>query len=260
MTELLRPWSFSTQRRFQRGDIVRSIAVGIFCKTPAPGQSKTRLSPPLRADECAAISACFIRDLTATIAEVAQDAASTGYAVYTPLGSEVALRALLPGGFRLLAQCDGDFGTRLATATRGLLENHDGAILVNSDSPTLPAAILSAAVSATRRSSGVVLSPALDGGYTLIGVSKLHARLYEDVPWSTSAVFDKTVERAGEIGIPVVTLPGWYDVDDAASLIMLENELSGEPTFAGAFPGAEAPATRAHLAARAAPLRAGSSR
>jgi rSAM/selenodomain-associated transferase 1 len=239
---------------------VKSIAIGIFCKTPAPGQSKTRLSPPLRPDECAAISACFIRDLTATIEEVARDAASTGYAVYTPLGSENRLRTLLPAGFRLLPQCEDDFGTRLATATRDLLETHDGAILVNSDSPTLPAAILSAAVSATRRSGGVVLSPALDGGYTLIGVSRLHARLYEDIPWSTSAVFGKTVERAGEIGIPVVTVPGWYDVDDAASLATLEAELAGEPPFDGAFPGAEAPATRAHLAARAAPLRAGSSR
>ena len=240
--------------------MMRSIAVGIFCKTPAPGQSKTRLSPPLRAEECAAISACFIRDLTATIEQVARDATSIGYAVYTPVGSETRLRALLPAGFRLLPQCEGDFGARIATATRVLLEEHDGAILVNSDSPTLPAAILSAAVSATRRSNGVVLSPALDGGYTLIGVSKLHARLYEDIPWSTSAVFDKTVERAGEIGIPVVTVPGWYDVDDAASLAMLEAELAGEPPFGDAFPGSEAPATRAHLAARAAPLRAGSSR
>ena len=244
----------------QRGDGVRSIAVGIFCKTPAPGLSKTRLSPPLRPGECAAISACFIRDLAATIAEVAQDGVAAGYAVYTPVGSESALRALLPPGFRLLPQCEGDFGTRLATATGQLLATHAGAIMVNADSPTLPAAILSAAVSATRRGSAVVLSPALDGGYTLIGVSKLHARLYEDIPWSTSAVFEKTIERAREIDVPVLTVPGWYDVDDAASLAILESELAGVPPFAGAFPGAPAPATRAHLTARQAPRRAGSER
>ena len=174
---------------------MRNIAVGIFCKTPASGLSKTRLSPPLRPDECAAISACFIRDLAATIAEVAQDGAAVGYAVYTPVGTENAVRALLPAGFRLLPQCEGDFGTRLATATGQLLEVHAGAVMVNADSPTLPAAILSAAVSATRRGSAVVLGPALDGGYTLIGVSKLHARLYQDIPWSTPAVFEKTVEQ-----------------------------------------------------------------
>lgn len=239
---------------------MQTVAIGIFCKTPAPGLSKTRLSPPLRPDECAAISACFIRDLTATIAEVARDGGSTGYAVYTPVGTESALRTLLPGGFRLLPQCEGDFGVRLMTATSELLRTHAGAIMVNADSPTLPAAILSAAVSATRRGNAVVLSPALDGGYTLIGVSQTHTRLYQDIPWSTSTVFEKTVERAAEIDLPVVTVPGWYDVDDAASLATLESELAGAPPFADAFPGADAPATRAHLMARAAPLRAGSAR
>ena len=239
---------------------MQTVAIGIFCKTPTPGLSKTRLSPPLRPDECAAISACFIRDLTATIAEVVRDGTSVGYAVYTPLGTETALRTLLPPGFRLLPQCEGDFGVRLMTATRDLLRTHAGAIMVNADSPTLPASILSAAVSATRRGNAVVLSPALDGGYTLIGVSHMHPRLYEDIPWSTAAVFQKTVERAAGIDLPVVTVPGWYDVDDAASLAVLQSELSGEPPFADAFPGAEAPATRAHLMGRAAPLRAGSAR
>src|SRR3954464_12909890 len=135
---------------------MQPVAVGIFCKTPAPGYSKTRLSPPLRPDECATLSACFIRDLTTTIAEVARDGSATGYAVYTPIGSEAALRELLPPGFRLLPQHEGDFGTRLTAATRELLEGgHAGAILVNADSPTLPAAILRAAVNATRR-GGVV--------------------------------------------------------------------------------------------------------
>ena len=115
---------------------MQTIAIGIFCKTPAPGRSKTRLSPPLRPDECAAISACFIRDLAATIAEVARDGASVGYAVYTPVGTETALRTLLPPGFRLLPQCEGDFGVRLMTATREHIRTHAGAIMVNADSPT----------------------------------------------------------------------------------------------------------------------------
>ena len=170
------------------GDGMDPVAVGIFCKTPAAGFSKTRLSPPLRLDECAALSACFIRDLAGTIGELTQDGGVTGYAVYTPVGTEAALRKLLPPGFRLLPQCEGDFGVRIATATRELLENHDGAILVNADSPTLPASILRAAVNATRRRDAVVLSPALDGGYTLIGLSGMHEQLFVDIPWSTPQV------------------------------------------------------------------------
>jgi rSAM/selenodomain-associated transferase 1 len=240
---------------------VRTIAIGIFCKTPSPGLSKTRLSPPLRPEECAALSACFIRDLAATVDEVARGGDGRGYAVYTPAGSEAALRALLPSGFRLLLQCEGDLSTRLATATRDLLgAGHAGAILVNADSPTLPAAILRAALDATRR-GGVVLGPALDGGYTLIGLSRPHDRLFADIPWSTAQVHQKTVERAAEIGVPVVTVPGWYDVDDAGSLALLQAEFAGEPLpFAPAGSGAAAPSTRSFLAARKAPLAASSSR
>jgi rSAM/selenodomain-associated transferase 1 len=227
------------------------VAIGIFCKTPTAGQSKTRLSPPLRAEECAAISACFIRDLSATIDQVVRTGEAVGYAVYTPAGSETELRRLLPETFRLLPQCEGEFGTRLATATRELLAQHAGAILVNADSPTLPASILRAAVDETRR-GGIVLSPALDGGYTLIGLSRIHERLFVDIPWSTSQVHQRTVERAREIGVPVTSVPGWYDVDDAASLALLQAELAGEPLpFAPVQTGAAAPATRAYLAQRA---------
>ncbi len=225
-----------------------SIAVAIMCKTPAPGQSKTRLSPPLRAEECAEISACFISDLAQTINALTPDDA-VGYAVYTPLGSEARLRSLLPDGFDLTLQSDGSLGERLLQGITDLLaKGHEGAILINSDSPTLPLSILHDAVAAVRTGDCVVLSPAYDGGYTLIGLSKPHARLFAEIPWSTNAVYDLTVVRAREIGLPVVNVPGWYDVDDAASLKMLEDELSGAAITISQIPGAPAPATRAFLA------------
>ena len=233
---------------------MQGIAVGIFCKTPLPGQSKTRLSPPLRPEERAALSACFIRDLAATIHEL-QNEDVIGYAVYTPVGTEAALRTLLPGGFLLLPQCEGHFGVRVATAMRELLATHAGAIMVNADSPTLPASILRAAVDAIRHGSAIVLSPALDGGYTLIGLSQPHERLFEDIPWSTSGVYQATVERAAEIGVPVTNVPGWYDVDDAESLALLQSELAGEPLpfVQAGLHGAPAPSTRSYLAARDSP-------
>ena len=241
---------------------MQGIAIGIFCKTPIPGLSKTRLSPPLRPEECAALSACFIRDLAATIGELTGAGDVTGYAVYTPAGTERALRTLLPRDFRLQLQCDGDFGTRLATATRELLTNHAGAILVNADSPTLPVSILRDAVDKTRRGGTIVLSPALDGGYTLIGLSQMHERLFAGIPWSTSRVHELTVERAAEIGVPVVNVPGWYDIDDTESLTLLHSELAGEPpAFVQAgLRGAAAPATRSYLLTRETPLRAKSGR
>ena len=75
---------------------MQSVGVGIFCKTPAAGFSKTRLSPPLRPEECGMLSACFIRDLAATIHGLSLDGDVAPYAVYTPAGTEDRLRALLP--------------------------------------------------------------------------------------------------------------------------------------------------------------------
>jgi hypothetical protein len=230
-----------------------SVAVAIICKTPSPGQSKTRLSPPLRPDECAAISRCFIRDLSNTVASLVRSGDVAGHAVYTPPGSEAALRELLPDHFGLTLQGEGDLGARLLKGTIDLLKiGHAGAILINSDSPTLPAAILRQAVDALRQGDNVVLSPALDGGYTLVGLSRPHARLFEDIPWSTSEVYRLTLQRASEIRLPVVNVPGWYDVDDAASFQMLEDEFDGRsPSFAPPhLTGADAPATRRFILER----------
>jgi rSAM/selenodomain-associated transferase 1 len=231
--------------------MANTVAVAIFCKTPMAGKSKTRLSPPLRPEECAGLSACFIRDLSLTIQSLADDGDVSGYAVYTPLGTETALRRLLPLRFMLTLQGEGDLGERLLKGAADLLtDGHAGAILVNSDSPTLPKEILRQAVDAVRRGDNVTLSPALDGGYTLVGLSRPHARLFSDIPWSTSEVYRLTLERAREIGLPVMNVPGWYDVDDAASFQMLEDELSGRAPAFAAFEGADAPATRQFLRER----------
>jgi rSAM/selenodomain-associated transferase 1 len=227
--------------------MTKPVAVGIMCKTPIPGSSKTRLSPPLSAAECAEISTCFIRDLANTIHELSLSGGVVPYAVYTPKGSEESLRRLLPDSFKLALQCEGGFGVRLLQGTIDLLnDGHSGAILVNSDSPTLPKAVLKQAVDAVADGDNVTLSPAVDGGYTLIGLSKPHARLFEDIPWSTSEVYRLTLERAREIGLSVKIVHGWYDVDDSQSLKMLEDELSGKRLdfMAQNVAGASAPETR----------------
>src|SRR5262249_28071655 len=152
-----------------------------------------------------------------------------GHAVYTPFGSEARLRQLLPAPFRLVLQGEGDLGARLLKGTADLLgAGHSGAILVNSDSPTLPRRILRDAVDALHAGADLVLSPALDGGYTLIGLSAPHARLFADIPWSTDVVHRLTLERAHEIGLPVINVHPWYDVDDEQSFRMLESEMTGE--------------------------------
>jgi len=233
------------------------VAVAILCKTPIAGKSKTRLSPPLRPDECAEISSCFIQDIARTIDGVIAAERASGFAVYTPAGSEAALYRLLPDGFGCLLQGEGDLGARIEKAVGDFLAmGHSGAIIVNSDSPTLPPEILGEAMQAVASGDKVVLGPAIDGGYTLIGLSRVHPTLFRDMPWSTSAVYDLTVQRARAIGVPVVSLPLWYDVDDESTLRVLELDVSGEQLpFGTELAGADAPATRAFLRNRAGQVR-----
>jgi hypothetical protein len=90
----------------------------------------------------------------------------------------------------------------------------------------------------------VVLGAADDGGYYLIGLKRVHRRLFDRIAWSTADVLAHTVERANEIGLEVVMLPQWYDVDDAETLNRLYEELFVLPQRDGAY---SAPHTREYL-------------
>lgn len=230
---------------------MKTVAIAIICKTPEAGKSKTRLSPPLTPAQCAELSSCFIRDLAANLASLADDGRAEGYALYTPVGSEQRLSRLLPEPFGMVLQSDGDLGARLDSGVRDLLAlGHAGAIIVSSDSPTLPRQIFEAAVERLLAEDCVVLCPALDGGYTFIGLSRPHPELFADMPWSTADVHRLTVERARATGLPVHELPMWYDVDDRETLEVLRADLAGAPLpfETTAAPRRPAPATAAWLA------------
>ena len=202
-------------------------ALGLMAKAPLAGAVKTRLAPALTASEAAALNACFLRDMAANVADVAGDGHAEGLVVYTPVGSEAVFESILPQNSRLLAQRGDSLGDRLCNATEDLLKDGYGAVcLINSDSPTLPRALLERAVaSLVKEGDRVVLGAADDGGYYLIGLKQAHRNLFDRIAWSTAEVLAHTIERANEIGLPIELLPRWYDVDDAATLQRLCDEL-----------------------------------
>jgi rSAM/selenodomain-associated transferase 1 len=225
----------------------KSAAIGIMCKAPLPGRTKTRLAAAIGAESAAALSACFLRDVAATIETIPDSLARKGYGVYAPAGAEAELRRILPPSFGLLLQADAEFGNVLYGAARDLLAaGHDCVMLVNSDGPTLPASFYLEAIGVLRRPGDrMVLGPSVDGGYYLIGLKAAHRPLFTDIPWGTESVSRLTIERAAKIGLEVVLLPEWYDVDDGESLDWLRQELAGR---SDRFPGgAAAEATRAFL-------------
>ena len=165
---------------------VRSeCAIGVMAKTPRPGLSKTRLCPPLEPQQAALLSAAFLRDIIENIALAATETPITGYVAYAPLGGEALFDGHLAAGTGLLL-ADGSpsmprnvqgFGRSLLHAIQAMLaRGHSAAVVLNSDSPTLPTALLSRTAAAlTGGRDRVVLGPADDGGYYLLGMNAAHA-------------------------------------------------------------------------------------
>jgi hypothetical protein len=228
---------------------VSGAAIGIVCKAPQPGRSKTRLATAIGAAAASELSACFLRDVAEAIKAVPEALGRRGYGVYAPAGTEDIMRQLLPAGFGLLLQAGNDLGHVLIGATRALLlAGHDCVLLVNGDSPTLPPRLLAQAIEALREPGDrMVLGPASDGGYYLIGLKHPHQQLFTRIAWGTETVARSTCERAVEIGVATTLLPEWYDVDDAETLRWLVDELAGLSTRFGG--GGVASATRAFLKA-----------
>ena len=227
-------------------------ALTVMAKAPRPGKVKTRLSPPLTLDQTAALNVRFLRDTTENLASIAGGA---GLISYTPVGDEALFAGLLPETFALVAQRGDGFGERLLATAQDILAIGYGAVcLIDSDSPTVPAKAYEQAVQALAQPGDrVVLGPSSDGGYYCIGLKQAHAEPFERITWSTGQVLGETLARCREAGLEVVLLPTWYDVDDAATLHVLNEELLNDtaPTFGEqlAMRGYAAPHTRAMLLA-----------
>jgi rSAM/selenodomain-associated transferase 1 len=232
-------------------------AIGVMAKAPRAGFSKTRLCPPLRPEQAATLSAAFLRDVTENIVLAARQTAIAAYVAYAPAGQEALFDGMLAAGTGLLL-ADGSplmppdvqgFGRCLLHAVMAMLaRGHAAAVVLNSDSPTLPTALLTRTAAALAgEGDRVVLGPADDGGYYLLGMKAAHAHLFADIAWSTDNVAETTRQRAAQLGLELVELPAWYDVDDYATLTRLLRETAVPEVNNGLLPYA-APFTALALA------------
>lgn len=207
-------------------------SVLVMAKAPRPGTVKTRLHPLLGPAGCAALQAELIR-------HTLQTASSSGLAVhlaYAAGGDEGDNAAksrdradsfplgLVPPGVSRLRQRGDHLGQRMTAATCDVLAAGAGRLLViGTDAPTLTAGDLSAAATALD-THDVVLGPALDGGYYLIGMRSPHPEVFGIDPalWSTDQVLAATRARARELGLTVELLRPLRDLDtpqDAAAFL-----------------------------------------
>ena len=238
-------------------------AIAVMAKAPRPGKVKTRLSPPLSPEEAMAMSAAFLRDVTENIQAAARETAIAGYVAFAPAGLGPLFDGMLAEGTGLVL-ADGvrdmppgveGFGRSLLHATQALFAQGYGSVCVlNSDSPTLPTALLvRAARLLAEPGDHAVLGPAEDGGYYLLGMKAPHTELYAGMAWSSDRVAQQTRQAARGLALTLHELEPWYDVDDRAALQRLIAEAScpGARNLAP-FP---APATAACLARLGLPVR-----
>jgi rSAM/selenodomain-associated transferase 1 len=205
-----------------------TAAVVVFAKAPVASHVKTRLCPPLTPAAAAELQRACLCDFWERLARLSP---VRRILCHDPPECGDQFRQLLGEATELLPQAEGDLGDRLAAALRALFARGLGPVVaVGADSPDLPLRFVADALRLlTTGRSDVVVGPALDGGYTLIGLSRFHPDPFLCIPWSTSDVCAMTRDRCAEAGLRLVTLAPWEDVDDAGSLARLRDRVLSHP-------------------------------
>jgi rSAM/selenodomain-associated transferase 1 len=207
--------------------------LGVFAKQPIVGQVKTRLAHASTPEWARRIAQAILEDSLDRFSEVEACRAI----VYAPTAGSDFFSQLARGRYESIPQRDGDLGKRLQHFFSDARPHGYSRILaIGADSPTLPIAYIEQAFRLLE-SHDVVLGPAFDGGYYLIGLGAKDIRVFDDIPWSTSRVLEKTVERVREVSARLALLPPWYDIDTLDDWAMLRGHVLAMRQ-AGVDPGA----------------------
>ncbi len=202
-------------------------ALVIFAKAPIPGEVKTRLCPPLTPDEAATLHGSFVLDMLerSKLAVAKLQLPFHRYLACAPSSELVFFKIMEERqGVSLLDQVGEDLGQRMHRTFVDLFaKDYTQVILVGTDVPTLPLSVYQEALAILGRSD-VVLGPALDGGYYLIGLTKQAEELLTGVPWSTDHVLAVTQQKAKALGLSVGLTTAWRDVDTMTDLQALITE------------------------------------
>ena len=223
-----------------------TLGLGLMCKPPRPGATKTRLAASVGATLAARLSRAFLQDCAQAALEAADLCQLKTMAFYRPADGGQEVGEVLGPDWPLVHADSGDLGATMLGVLRQLEERCPaGAMVMGADVPLMARTDIAAAAECLRQGDerSVVIIPSVDGGYTLIGVRSAHvaAPLFAPMAWSTSSVLDETLARAAASGLEATVLPPQRDIDDIQDLDWLRDRLRADPYGASA--------TRAALAA-----------
>lgn len=182
----------------------RNNALIIFLRTPVLGKVKTRLAATL--GERAALD-IYKRLIEITLTQ-AKSSKFTSYLYFYPKIDS----SLVPEGFLARKQDGGDLGEKMKRAFSETLDKHDRVIIIGTDCPYIRTDLIDEAFTSLRHSD-VVVGPANDGGYYLLGLGKLIPELFDNMPWSTENVLEETRRRIRNLDLSLTSLETLEDID-----------------------------------------------
>jgi rSAM/selenodomain-associated transferase 1 len=196
--------------------------LGLFAKEPRPGQVKTRLAASTSPAFAAAVAAAFLHDLVKRLGSLPVERVLA----FAPETAHAYFADLVQGRFQLTPQRGGDLGPRMAAFIADQLAPGPSAVvLIGTDSPTVPLAFIEQAFTDLEEAD-LVLGPATDGGYYLVGCAGSLPPIFHDISWGTSQVLGDTIARLAATPLRLALLPPWYDVDTLDDWIMLRGHLA----------------------------------
>jgi uncharacterized protein len=231
--------------------ILKMNKIAVFSKKPEAGRSKTRLVPPLTLNEAGELSEAFLKDTINLIDNICCIEQEIIY--YYPSLAFEYFESITSGTDGSLKRNDSnqsswikkaqegeDFGERLLNAISSELKDHGGKpgsgdraeklIIIGADSPTIPEEFIKETLSILE-SKDLVLGPADDGGFYLIGTKESHPGIFKSVRWSSKDTLRDVIVNLEKLSIKYALLPQWYDVDDITDIRKLRKDINRMPGF-----------------------------
>jgi len=196
-------------------------ALILFIKYPQAGKVKTRLGVEVGFELAAELYRLFIHQ---TFELVQNCSAQKVFVAFEPANREAEFHKFIPKKFSVFPQEGKNLGERMLNAFQYVFaRGYKNVAILGSDSPTLPLKNIDEAFEKLSKSD-LVLGPAEDGGYYLIGLTQAHPDLFDNIEWSSISVMQATIERAEKLQLQYKLLSVWYDIDTKESLMRAATE------------------------------------
>ncbi|MEM6839713.1 MAG: TIGR04282 family arsenosugar biosynthesis glycosyltransferase [Cyanobacteria bacterium P01_C01_bin.120] len=196
----------------------------LFTRYPEVGKTKTRLIPHLGAPKAAALQRRMTEHIVSNL-QTWQSQSAAAFEVHFAGGTLSSMQRWLGTGLTYQCQTEGELGQRLQHVFRQGLQKFQRLVVIGADCPSITPNHLKTAFQLLQNHD-VVIGPAHDGGYYLIGLSQVCPALFQSVPWGTAQVFEQTVVIARQRRLSLATLETLSDIDRPEDLSILPQPLA----------------------------------